>query len=216
MRWGTELNFNPFNGSLSFNNASGQFKLRKFLPGNKALRLSVAMEYKQDNNTVDDPYGTSAIHNKDRRNSFSLSANLGQEKHFNGSKRLSPYIGWEAGFGFKTSQHIIGTSTSTTTIKGAWEQVTYYNSGQYYYSSTNYIERGFWSIGANFVAGFDFYMSKSFYLGYEVLFGADYIKYSTIDITQTNNSNSNTPDQNDESWKLGPKLSNGIRIGFIF
>ena len=216
MKWGTELNFNPFNGSLSFNNASGQIKLRKFLPENKVLRLSLTLDFKQDNSSQDNVYGTTPLHDANRKSSFLLQVNFGQERHFNGSRRLSPYVGWEASIGYKTSQHVISTTTGTTTVAGAWEEVGYYSSGQYYYSTTTFIERGFWSMGANIVAGFDFYMAKNFYLGYEVLFGADYIKYSTIDITQTSNNPNTNPTHDDESWKFGPRLTNGIRIGFIF
>jgi hypothetical protein len=216
MKWGTELNFNPFSGNLSFNNANGQIKLRKFLTGNKALRLALTMDFKQDNSSQDNLYGTSPVHNASRKSSFTIQASFGQENHFAGNRRLSPYIGWEAAIGYKTSKNVINTTNNRVTIDGAWQYSQSYSSGGYTYIVTNYEERGFWSIGGNLVAGFDFYMAKNFYLGYEVLFGADYIKYSKIDITQSIGSAATYPSQDDESWKLGPRLINGIRIGFIF
>jgi hypothetical protein len=89
-----------------------------------------------------------------------------------------------------------------------------YNGSYGYY---NYSERAFWSVGANVVSGVDFYISKDFYFGYEIQIGLDYINYSNIKYEEDDPpSNEIRPDMNDESWKFGPKLINGIRIGYIF
>jgi hypothetical protein len=217
--WATELSFNPFDGTLSLNNANAQIKLRRFLSNNRALRLAFTVGYMQDNSKLKSTYGLNPVDANAQRHSFLFAVNVGEEKHFNGSRRLSPYIGWEIGTGIKSSNQVTRSGSNSVTVKGAWEEVNTYYNGQYYYTSTSYVERGFWSLDATMIAGFDFYMAKGFYLGYEFNFGLNYIRYSKIEITETTdlpNFNTNIPDQNDESWKFGPKVVNGIRVGYVF
>jgi len=216
--WSTELNINPFDGSLSLNNANGQIKLRKFCQNDIAFRLAFTLSYKSDENKLENLYGTYPVNTNDKRQSFMVAVNLGAEKHFKTSPRLSPYVGWEIGIGYKSSKEELKNNEDTETIKGAWQtyEVTY--SGQNYYLTTNNVERGFWSAGANLLTGFDFYMAKDFYFGYELGFGIEYIKYSTIEITKDEAFpvTQNYPDQDGKSWKIGPRLVNGIRIGYTF
>jgi len=216
--WSTELNFNPFDGSLSLNNANGQIKIRKFLPNDIALRLAFTLSYKNDDNQMKNPYGTNSIDTKDKRQSFMVAVNFGTEKHFGGTRRISPYLGWEVGIGFKKSKEELENNSNTKTIKGAWQSYELIYSGQNYYYNTSYGERGFWSAGANVLTGFDFYMAKDFYFGYEIGFGLEYIKYSTIEVTKDTEfpDQGTYPDQDGSSWKIGPKLVNGIRIGYTF
>lgn len=228
--WSTELNFNPFDGNLTLNNAVGQLKFRYLCPNNTAYRFAVNIGYNQDNSNVINVYGNDPYDITSRQKSFMVGLNFGKEKHFNGSKRLSPYVGWEIGFGFKSSSQKVNDDNESTEIKGAW--ITY-KDGSYVdqYGNTHYNtyrsfeERGYWSVGGNAVIGFDFYISKNFYFGYELLFGIDYKSYSDIDITEKydipsnpnyNIPDNNSPDYDEESWKIGPKLVNGVRIGFVF
>jgi hypothetical protein len=212
-RWGTELNINPFNGSFSLNNASGQIKLRKFLPDNKAFRLAFTVNYLQNNSKEENAYGFNPENTQILKRSFMISVNVGKEKHFSGSGRISPYLGYDIGFGVKRSAESNRSTNTFNKVKGAWQEFTYVNS-QYYY--TNYVERAYWSIGANVVSGLDIYITRDFYLGYEIAFGLDYINYSNIEITQEPQVSQPYPDLDDESWKFGPKLLNGIRIGYVF
>lgn len=216
--WSTELNFNPFNGSLALNNATGQIKIRKFLSNDIALRLAFTLSYKNVEDKMENPYGTYPVNSKDKKKSFEAGINFGTEKHFNGGRRISPYIGWEAGIGYKSSREDITNNANTLTVKGAWQTYEVIYNGQNPYYSTNYTERGFWSVGASALTGFDFYMAKDFYFGYELGFGFEYKKYSTIEITQSPSvpDNGTYPDQDGSSWRVGPKLVNGIRIGYTF
>ena len=216
--WSTELNFNPFDGSLSLNNANAQIKIRKFSPNGNALRLAFTLGYKNVTDKLDNAYGTTPVNSSDQKQYFLLAVNFGTEKHFRSTHRLSPYIGWEAGLGFKTSKEEMKYNSATRTIKGAWETRELYYAGQTYYYNTNYVERGFMSVGAKVLAGFDFYMSKDFYFGYEVGFGLDYTKYSKITVTRDSTfpDQANYPDYTGSSWDIGPRLVNGIRIGFVF
>ncbi len=214
----TELNFNPFNGSLSLNNSSGQFKFRRFYADNRALRIALTVNYLKDNSTVESKYGQNPFKESFRRSSLSTTLSIGTEKHFEGSRRLSPYIGWEMGVGLKKSKQVEKDNSTKITIDGAWVTTEQFYNGNYYYFSTTFSERGYWSLGASFVTGFDFYMAKGFYLGYEIAIGFDYINYSNIEYTPERDPQSGYthPDYDSESWRIGPKLVNGIRIGYIF
>ena len=217
-RWSTELNFNPFNGNLSFNNATGQIKLRRFKPNGTARRFAATLNFNRNNSDSENVYGSNPYARELNQNSFFVGINLGKEKHFAGTRRLSPYVGWEFGAGYKSSSQKTKTDTKTTDITGAWTSQV---SSSQYSSTQTYTERGFWSLGTNLVTGFDFYMAEKLYFGYEIMLGLDYINYSDIDITEKYSSSSTTsgqssPDINESSWKFGPKLMNGIRIGFVF
>lgn len=222
-KWSTELNFNPFNGNLDLNNASGQIKFRYFQPNRTAWRFAVNLNYKQNNNSEESLYGTSPYKNSSRQKSTTIGLNIGKEKHFDGTKRLSPYIGWEMALGFKSSYQKISTKNSSIEIEGSWVKYVQEYSSQYpnqYYTTQVFEERGYWSVGANLIGGFDFYVSQKFYLGYEILFGLDYKGYKDIDITEKYTNSQTTPesypDHKDESWSFGPRLTNGIRLGFVF
>jgi hypothetical protein len=220
-KWVTELNINPFNGTLSLNNINGQIKFRRFMSDKIALRLALTISYKQDNSTSKSTYGLNTVNTEDIRHSQLTAFNIGTERHFKGTRRLSPYIGWDIGLGYCTSKEIIDEDTYSETIKGAWAAYQVININGQSFTYTSYTERGFFSIGGNLVTGFDLYVAKGFYMGYELLFGLNYIKYSKIDISidyydQGGNLTNNSPDTKDESWRFGPELTNGIRIGYVF
>jgi hypothetical protein len=216
--WGTELNFNPFDGSLSLNNASGQIKVRKFLKNDIALRAAISIGYKYDNDQEKLAYGTQPYDATDKKTSILTALNLGVEKHFNSEHRLSPYIGFDIGLGYKSTKQELEYNSNTRTVKGAWEVESYYFNGNYYITQLNYDERGFLSTNASILTGFDFYMDDNFYLGYEFGFGYEYIKYSKIEITKDPDYpiTITNPDLDSKSWRIGPRLLNGIRIGYNF
>jgi len=216
--WGTELNFNPFDGSLSLNSAAGQIKVRRFLNDNKVLRASIAIVSKHENSTAKLVYGQQPYDGSDKKKSLSTSLNIGAEKHFNSGRRLSPYLGVEVGAGFKVSKHELENNSKKKTIKGAWEyQVLNYN-GQYYSTEFGFLERGFISTNGNILTGFDFYMADNFYFGYELGFGFEFVKYSKVEVTKDNGypDSGLLPDIDANSWSIGPRLLNGIRIGYNF
>jgi hypothetical protein len=220
----TELNVNLFQGQLSLNNALNQVKFRYMFAPGLALRIAVSGESKKTIHNTENIYGTNPSKNNIKGTSTMVGVNFGIEKHFRGTKRLSPYIGGELAIGYKWSKYVIETNTLTTTIDGAWQQYQYVqtSNGTYPYL-TNDGERGFLSYGLNFVTGFDFYIAKHLFIGYELEFGFTNKKYSNIDVaysstTTTNNNNTNTPspDYYDREFSLGPKIINGIRVGFVF
>ena len=215
-KWGTELNFNPFDGSLSLNNTSGQVKVRRFLNDEIALRFGVLFNYKNFNENEVQKYTSQPYTASENKQSFLTTLNFGIEKHFRKASRLSPYIGAEIGIGFKTSKQVLEMDSKKRTIDGAWVSLEY--DGTYY--SQSFVENNYISAGVNLLTGFDFYMSENFYFGYEFGFAAEYIKYGKIEVSQDPGYNSSTlnplPEIKSHSWKIAPQVINGIRIGYNF
>jgi hypothetical protein len=215
--WGTELNFNPFDGSLSLNNASGQIKVRKFLKNDIALRAAISITYKSLEDKQKQVYGTTPYEESDKRTSLLTALNLGAEKHFNSGHRLSPYLGFEIGAGLKTSKQEFVRDSKNKTVKGAWQVESLYYNGSYYTTLLSYDERGYTSVSGSLLTGFDFYIADNFYLGYELGFGCEFIKYSKIEVTKDlEYESSEIPDVDSKTWNIGPRLLNGIRIGYNF
>ena len=217
--WGTELNFNPFDGSLSLNNTTGQIKVRRFIKNDIALRGAISIAYKNNYEKEKLVYGQQAYDESVNSNSLLTALNLGAEKHFNPGHRLSPYLGFEIGMGLKISKQEIERNSKLRTVKGAWEtQYVYYN-GQYYEYELSYDERGYVSGNGNLLTGFDYYVADNFYFGYELGFGVEFTKFSKIEITKDEDFQSTqefVPDLEAKSWRIGPRLQNGIRIGYNF
>ena len=215
-KWGTELNFNPFNGNLSLNNTSGQIKVRRFLNDEIALRIGVLFNFKSFNDDKEQKYTTQPFTSSSSKQSLQTNINFGIEKHFRKGSRLSPYLGAEIGVGFKTAKHEMEFDSKKRTIDGAWENIEYNDS----YYSQSFEENNYVSAGCNLLTGFDFYMSENFYFGYEFGFSAEYIKYGKIEITQDTEyseySSNPLPEIKSHSWKIAPAVINGIRIGFNF
>lgn len=216
----TELNFNPFKGNLSFNNVLNQIKGRYFINSQLALRLGINVNSLDSNLNAGNPYGAQASFNSDKRKSTSFGLNLGIEKHFKGTKRLSPYLGADVFWGTKSAKQEISNNASTISVKNGWLEVIYYQSlnPPYYYNSvTTIIEGAYNRFGVTAVAGFDFYMAKNFFLGYEFNLGYSKTDYKSPDIKTTGQSTT-VPNyySNNSTSTFGTSLMNGIRIGYIF
>jgi hypothetical protein len=210
----TELNVNPFYGGLGLNNALQQIKIRYMVSDQVALRLAFNVNSKKNDSEKANPYGTMPTRNEVNKKSSVWGISLGTEKHFKGTKRLSPYIGAELGIASKTSSHKIIDNKIETTIEGAWQV----NSSTPY-GGANYEERSFFRYGLNLITGFDFYVAKNFFLGYEFAFQYNITKYKDIDVyTKGEATPSSIGDSNyaDKDSFVGPSLMNGIRVGFVF
>lgn len=219
-RFTTELNINPFAGELSLNNALNQIKVRYFVADNTALRIGLSLSTRKSTSGSSTVYGSNPYSNEDVRKTSTVGLNFGFEKHFIGTKRLSPYLGAELAVASKSSSQTLTSNypsstpgTVTTHIKGAWQVSNFNNNGSFY----TYEERAFVQYGLNMVAGFDFYVAKNFYMGYEIAYALLKTNYKNIDVTTTPTSNTGIrPDISQKDLTLSPSLINGIRIGFVF
>ncbi|WP_276497672.1 hypothetical protein [Pontibacter litorisediminis] len=213
----TELNVNPFNGTISLNNSLNQLKFRYFAKPDLALRLGFNGSKDSRLNESSNPYGTNSYNSKDERSSTTIGVNIGIEKHFKGTRRLSPYLGADLILEKKTSEQEITSDNTTTTITGAWRESSYSNGypPHIYYT---YTQQGYSRYGLNVVTGFDFYMAKNLFFGYEVSFGFSKKSMEDIEVKQSDSSNSpsNTADVTNTSFTFGPSLMNGVRIGYVF
>ncbi|MVN91620.1 hypothetical protein [Mucilaginibacter aquatilis] len=210
----TELNFNPFNGQLNLNNSLNQIKFRYFVKPQLALRLGFNVNKKDTVVNYNNPYGSNSYFFKDDRKSTTFGLNFGIEKHFNGTKRLSPYIGADVSFSNRSANQTIDNNGSTTTVKGAWYNTTVINNN----TVINQVQQnGYKRYGVNLVSGFDFYMASHFFFGYEFNLGFYKVDWKKIDVTQTGQANNtgNTTNEN-SSLNFGSTLMNGIRIGYNF
>jgi hypothetical protein len=192
-----EANVSLLNGGVSLSNSLNQLRGRYFLSDNMALRLGVNISY---NNDTPQPEVESRIIE------FSLAPGI--EKHFAGTNRLSPYVGADLLFGIKNvhseDENNRGGGIDRIEIDG---------------SLADGSNRGFLLIGLAGVAGCDFYVARHLYFGYELGLELSSTKYSEIErTTYFTNGNSftdpTTPDAN--AFSFGPRVRNGIRVGFVF
>jgi len=224
----TELNVNPLKGDLSFNNSLNQIKFRYFSTSGFAWRFGINVKVQDSSYSNKQVYGSATNSNvENSRKGLTLGANLGFEKHFKGTRRLSPYIGLDLSITDQSNSTESTTGQVTTKVKNAWYSrvpYVYYsaNTGYQTYYEDLPTQYAFTRFGINFITGFDFYMAKNFFLGYEFNFGLNTTKYKDPETTVTgqtasSSSNNNTEyDTKNKSLSFGPGLMNGIRIGYVF
>lgn len=172
------------------------FRIRKFTSDQTALRLSTFIGGKRtpsinSNGDVD---------LKNVSSNFDFTLRPGIEKHFDGTKKLSPYIGTELFIGIgqtnQSSQSIWGTDQVMTTKNASRNS----------------------KMGLNFICGTDYYFSDKIYLGIEMGFGflregrgLNSVNYKNPqDPTMTNTKTKG----NSTSLNWGPNYQGTIRLGF--
>ncbi len=195
-----EVNFTPLGGSpISINN----LRLRYFKSSDMAFRvgLNVSSSSTTDVNLGGGTDGTGEL--EDKSSEFGFGINLGFEKHWEGTDRLSPYWGAEVGF----------SSLSTTETAQVNDGTGATVEGETTGGSTTF--------GLNLLLGADFYFSPKIYLGTEVGFG--FASTSEGDTETSNGGAANPTDgaagttaPGGSSFNLGPNFNSAIRLGFIF
>ena len=210
----TELNFNPFKGNLSLNNSLNQVKFRYFIKDDLAIRLGANINQKDSVHNSGNPYGTQSTVQNNERKSTTLGINLGLEKHFKGTSRLSPYAGAELSLSSRSANQDITNGSVSTSVENGWIEYVNQNS-QLYYSTI--VENAYTRFGINAFAGFDFYMAKNFFFGYEFNLGYAKTDYKTVEVITTGQNNQNPLNTSkNSSSTFGTFLMNGIRIGYSF
>jgi hypothetical protein len=141
----------------------------------------------------------------------------GFEKHFEGTNRLSPFIGAELDIAGQSSKEITPLQTIADGTSDFTPIMTEKNKNK----------GGFFRVGANLVAGFDAYITKHIYLGTELGFGFQMVNYSdyTKEITTpssyvapTTGPDPMNPDpvSQGKEMNVGPNFNSAIRLGYIF
>lgn len=204
-----ELQFDPgaiFNASKGNNflsNGAG-IRFRYFKSETIAYRLNVNINYSNTSTITqeaDDALNLLELKNK---NSFlGITLSPGIEKHFAGTKRLSPYIGGQVSVGYRSS-----------TVKEEYQDV----QEKYVYKTKNGNFGDGLNIGMAALAGADFYFAPKLYLGVELSYGINYFKAAKTKITDSapNTTDVESTIGNTNSLSFQPSAMGIFRLGFLF
>jgi hypothetical protein len=192
-----EMEFAPL-GSEPFK--INALRYRYFLQENLAIRGSIFMGGKR-NTTLSDTTGGIPL-TKGRNGNFDFSIRPGIEKHFEGTDKLSPYVGAELFFGMNTTKD---------NQESLWSDNETIQSAITKTSSS--------SFGSNILMGMDYYISDHLFLGAELGFG---LLLNGRGKTKTSYDNPEFPIQDSEiigntkelNW--GPNYQGTIRFGWVF
>lgn len=208
-----ELNFVPLNGKpiqLTY------IRYRRFLSEKMAVRVGIGVSYsssKADSVFTSNINAANTVSETYKMSKMGWDIKPGIEKHFAGTNRLSPYVGAEL--------DIAGESSKEVTPIGIDAKDEFF-----IVTEKNKNKGGFFRVGANVLAGFDCYITKHLYLGTELGFGFQMVKYKDY-TKETDYPSSVTPPSPDplgnpdpasqgKEMNVGPNFNSSIRLGFIF
>lgn len=181
----------------------GLLKFRYFLHDDLALRLGMNITHNAETtkyyNSGNTANGTLV------ESSFGINLNLGIEKHFPGTRNLSPYIGGDL--------LIVGSKDRIDATEIDFSSDSY-RSG-YSYEGTGPKSFGF---GVRGVIGADFYVMKHVFIGVEAGLGLVYASEGDYDFTVStpNTSVTNTIKGEKGVFNFSPHMTAGVRLGFVF
>jgi hypothetical protein len=195
--------------NFDLNDGAGLLRFRYFQKDNLAFRLGFNVG---SQNTTKNAYGAVGTPAEGKEGSATTKAtqfliNLGVEKHFTGTERLSPYVGGDILFGAGTRK------TSFENATGSANTPVYADN-----TSSEVKGPGYTSIGLRGVIGADYYIAKRLYLGVEAGFGFNYesageTKTST---TVAGNTTTVTTKSAGNAFEINPSIITGVRVGFAF
>jgi hypothetical protein len=194
-----EVQFAPLGGSPI---SIGGIRYRQFSSPTSALRATAFVGYSSTSEVTQDEDkkdGNTDEELKDRSTQFDFAIRPGIEKHFAGTDRLSPYVGAELDLAIRTTSETSERQDGTTIKK---DKITGRN--------------GFTRIGANAVAGFDYYFAKHVYVGAELGIGVGLTSPSTIKNKPDGGTETETKVGNTRQLNFGPIVNSFIRLGFLF
>lgn len=195
--------------NFSLNDGAGLLRFRYFQKENLAFRLGFNVG---SQNVTKKAYGVVGTPDADKEGSAQTKAtqfliNLGVEKHFAGTERLSPYVGADI---------LFGTGTRKTTFDNA----TGAADAPVYAANTSREVKGpgYTSIGLRGVIGADYYIAKRLYLGVEAGFGFEHVSAGKTTTTTTTAGNTTTVTNKSagNSLEINPSIITGVRLGFAF
>ena len=192
-----EFQFAPLGGSPL--GISG-IRFRHFSSPLSAVRANVFLGVSSTSKvTQDEDSDIEAKELNDYKTTFDIGIRPGIERHFAGTRRLSPYIGAELDLFYRytreTSEVQVGSDVKESFKTG---------------------DGGFFRVGANAVAGFDFYVAQHLYLGAELGFGIAYKRASTIVTENSAGDKIETRTDAENAINLAPNVVTAIRLGYIF
>ena len=222
-----EVNFTPFNLGEPID-ISG-FRGRVFVDENLALRTGISFsniknEFETPANTGDDVI----LFDKTLEKATVFGINLGLEYHFLKSKRISPFAGFLIGYENKNSsaeyeeyyqdyiypEPDMTYNLRTTEYDNAWRGIEYYNNQGFPYTDYIATERAYSMFSFNAVLGTDVYIVKHLYMGFEIGFGYDNLKYKEVEVKIDGQLEEKYPEGKENLTSF--KVNNAIRLGVWF
>jgi len=192
------------NTNFNLNEGAGMLRFRYFQKENLAYRLGFNVG---SNNVTKNAYGTDNKEGSAKSRATDFLVNLGVEKHFAGTERLSPYVGGDILFGAGTR-------------KVSFENATGPANAPLYADNTSSESKGpgYVSFGLRGVIGADYYIAKRLFLGVEAGFGFAYEKEGKKTNTTTVNGTTTTVKVKSagNNFEINPSIITGVRVGFAF
>ncbi|SNT29101.1 hypothetical protein SAMN05421640_3224 [Ekhidna lutea] len=176
-------------------------RVRWFKSESKVTRLNLFLGLDSDTDIIQQE-DTGQEELKARTSELVISLRPGFENHIQVSERMSPYFGLELDLTYQTSS----------------QKVEEQNGSDVNYTKLiNGAQSGFVRLGANAIAGMDYYVAKKLYLGTEFGFGFSYTGYLPSKIkSDIAGFNEPEPEKQGSALDVGPNIVAQIRLGYAF
>nr|WP_294861531.1 outer membrane beta-barrel protein [uncultured Fluviicola sp.] len=201
-----QIGLSGLGGGTNLNFTAPALRLRYFVTSNIAVRLTVGLDNaKTTLNAYEfaDGTGNSGTYETKRSNT---NIAVGAEYHFEGTARLSPYVGLDIKFGMGGMKE---TGDNAGLIAG--NAVYALNYAEKFTAKTS-------MFGVNLVAGTDFYFAENFYVGLELGlgFGATTAKDGTREVTVSGSPTVTTVTPEVKSSTFSNNFITNFRLGWRF
>ncbi|WP_018630794.1 hypothetical protein [Niabella aurantiaca] len=189
------------NSNFELNEQGNLLRFRYFAKETLAFRLGFGLS---STKSTDNVYDTDDDSRKGtyKTGETDFLLNLGVEKHFTGTERLSPYVGGDL---------LLSVANEKTEFKNTSMSGNDYADG----NSGSIKGPGSVGFGVRAVVGADYYIAKRVYLGAEAGFGFLSTKLGETKI-KINDEPTVTEKSAGSGFELAPNVITGVRIGFVF
>jgi len=193
---GNVIQSNPI-GSENFGVAG--ISAKYFLTGKLELRGDLLFSFYSDKDKFPVPAGTTGVEGTIKNSFSAFGLNLGLNYHFNGTERISPYVGALIGFGV--------SSDKTRADNLGWV------SGDY-----SLQKGGFFGMQLAVATGFNWYIVSGLYIGAEVGLGLGFGKELKDETKTSVGGVTNTTTVNPTASEFGINFfaTPAIRLGWKF
>lgn len=194
-------------GTAPISFATPNLRLRYFIADDLAARVNfLYASTKSVSNFSANPDGTGGDGSATEKSStFTFSPGI--EKHFEGTSKLSPYVGGVLGLSFMgASEEWENSANGTSYTNGAKATIDGGNSSG---------DMAGTAIGVSLVLGADYYVTDALYLGAEVLWGWSTMSGKDVTTEITNGATVKTITPGGSSSGFGIATS-GVRLGWKF
>lgn len=203
-----EVNFTPFGGApIGISYIRGRY----FIDDLIALRVGLAFSLQ----TINAPANTDLVTYSGGGSVISWGLLPGIEFHFEGTRRLSPFVGAQIDLLARNS----GYTLTTTPTGGTASTVTMIGTAPSAGGTTTSdpTKDNYFNPGLSALIGCDFYFSKHIYLGTEFGIGFSIQTRGDKTITSTGSGVTNSSvTKGAASFGIAPVYNSAIRVGFVF